>query len=179
MGAARTKYSKSFIYFYVCLRLLLQVLALNLSFLVANLLFLLQVGSQIGGLSAATTDISMILAISFVFCRSSDFIHAFFLSERSILAGTMVLGNRLSGLVLMNIIEWVSISFRTLSLGFRFAANSTAGHVISDILANTANLSFYISPILPVFWGILVFEVLVAIIQSLIFALLLITYTDV
>lgn len=150
-GHPRAKYAKSFIYFYVCLTLLLQILALNLAVLVANLLFLLQLGSQIGGLSAATTDISMILAISFVFCRSSDFVHAFFLAENSILAGTMVLGNRLSGLLLMNIIEWVSISFRTLSLGFRFAANSTAGHVISDILANTANISTMVSAVLPMF----------------------------
>lgn len=45
------------------------------------------------------------------------------------------------GIIAGSVLEFVSIGFRSISLGFRFLANLASGHVLSDILNSLRSLS--------------------------------------
>jgi F-type H+-transporting ATPase subunit a len=74
-------------------------------------------------------------------------------------------------------IENLSTAFRTLSLGFRYAANSTAGHIllhiVSSILIASSILVLFSS---FAYAGLIIFEYAVAIIQVCIYSVLISTY---
>lgn len=74
-------------------------------------------------------------------------------------------------------IENFSTAFRTLSLGFRYSANSTAGHIllhlISGLLVSSSIAVVFVS---LAYVGLLVFECGVAVIQVGIYSVLISTY---
>ena len=73
----------------------------------------------------------------------------------------------------------MSILFRSLSLGFRCAANNLAGHILGHILGGAVSrvsvgvMAITMIPMLVVLVG---YELVVAVIQSLVYAVLMSTY---
>jgi F0F1-type ATP synthase membrane subunit a len=74
-------------------------------------------------------------------------------------------------------IETLSVAFRTLSLGFRYAANSTAGHILLHLLASMlVGASITVAFYSLVYLGLVLFECGVAVIQVGIYSMLISTY---
>nr|AWU49029.1 ATP synthase F0 subunit 6 [Pseudophacopteron sp. DMP-2018] len=80
---------------------------------------------------------------------------------------------------LMVMIEITSNIIRPLALGVRLSANLIAGHLLMALLGNTLNMkTFFFVFILAIQILFLMFEFLVAIIQSYVFAVLMTLYSS-
>lgn len=84
-------------------------------------------------------------------------------------------------LVLGICLELISIGFRSLSLGFRFLANLSAGHVLSDI-ATAVRFSIALKNMIAIIFIkliLLVYEFAVLCIQTSVLLALLMVYADI
>ena len=84
-------------------------------------------------------------------------------------------------LVLGICLELISIGFRSLSLGFRFLANLSAGHVLSDI-ATAVRFSISLKNMIAIIFIkliLLVYEFAVLCIQTSVLLALLMVYADI
>nr|AOR87103.1 ATP synthase F0 subunit 8 [Streptosyllis sp. THS1] len=81
------------------------------------------------------------------------------------------------------LIETISISMRPITLGFRLAANMTAGHVVLGLMGSYISSSLFISLMsssvaLLIQIGYIMFEFGICLIQSYIFCLLITLYAN-
>lgn len=89
--------------------------------------------------------------------------------------------NILLFIILGNLLELISIGFRSLSLGFRFLANLSAGHVLSDLLFSLKYINCYflydIFNSLYTFF-IFIYEFFVLLVQTSVYTALLLVYSE-
>lgn len=121
----------------------------------------------------------MMLPAAASLLRAGDILPTVLFSRRSILAASLNLAPSSLANTSMSMIEVISTGFRSLSLGFRFSANASAGHVIADVLFYSTSAIYGLSGLALLLPGLLTYEVGVAVIQTGIFSLLLTSYVEV
>lgn len=140
---------------------------------------LLHLSSLTGGSPASPAQVMMLLPAAASLLRSGDVLPTALFSRRSLLAASLNLAPSSAANLGIASIEVISTGFRSLSLGFRFSANASAGHVIADVLFYSTSAIYKVSGISLLLPGLLVYEVGVAIIQTGIFSLLFTSYVEV
>jgi F0F1-type ATP synthase membrane subunit a len=137
----------------------------------------LTISSTLSGGGFLTTSIVMVLATSCITVRAIDILATVQSGSKSIQSTSLVLNSNFIAHLSLLAIEDMSNVFRTLSLGFRYSANSTAGHIILHIVSSLL-ISSSIAVILHTlsYIGLMVFECAVAIIQVGIYTVLISTY---
>jgi F0F1-type ATP synthase membrane subunit a len=117
---------------------LLHMLVTNGSYSALLLLAQFSLISTLSGGGALTTSVAVLLGLSFMTVRAIDLVASVQVGKNAMLSTSIVLSSpcvTLTHLLLVGI-EDLSTAFRSLSLGFRYAANSTAGHILLHIAAS-------------------------------------------
>jgi F0F1-type ATP synthase membrane subunit a len=133
--------------------------------------------STLSGGGHLTTAVPVLLALSCMTVRAVDWIASFQVGKNAMLGTSIVLNSSTISHLALIAIEDLSTAFRTLSLGFRYAANSTAGHILLHIVASlliTSSIAVVFSTL--AYLGLVLFEYAVAVIQVCIYAVLISTY---
>lgn len=122
--------------------------------------------------------VPMLLAVGFVFVRVADGTNGL-VGSVALLEGTAALSSGLPILLGFALLELVSLSFRSISLGLRFGCNIVAGHVLMHLLAGAA-MVLHIAPelgaILIARGLVALFETAVCCVQNGVFSILVTTY---
>nr|YP_010868563.1 ATP synthase F0 subunit 6 [Sacculina confragosa]WGU20860.1 ATP synthase F0 subunit 6 [Sacculina confragosa] len=145
-------------------------------------LFLLILNQNFMGLSPyyfpATAHIALTFPVSIWIIFSVNLI-SWVSSPVKVLMNLLPLGTPVSLILVMIVIETISDLIRPLTLSIRLAANLTAGHLILSIVSEAVNYLFLtILPGYLIYCMLLVLEVFVAIIQSYVFVLLIVLYSN-
>jgi F0F1-type ATP synthase membrane subunit a len=156
---------------------LVHMLVSTMSYLAMLTLAQLSISSTLSGGGFLTTSITMVLVTSCITIRAIDLLQTFQSGSKTVQATSLVLNENFLAHVLLIAIEDMSTAFRTLSLGFRYSANSTAGHILLHIVASLL-ISSSIAVILHTlsYIGLMLFECAVAVIQVGIYSVLISTY---
>jgi F0F1-type ATP synthase membrane subunit a len=137
----------------------------------------LTLSSTLSGGGFLTTSIAMVLVTSCITIRSIDILATVQSGIKSIQSTSLVLDANFVSHTALLAIEDMSTAFRTLSLGFRYSANSTAGHILLHIVS-----ALLISSSIAVIFhslsyiGLMLFECAVSVIQVGIYTVLISTY---
>jgi F0F1-type ATP synthase membrane subunit a len=137
----------------------------------------LTLSSTLSGGGFLTTSIAMVLVTSCITIRSIDILATVQSGPKSIQSTSLVLDANFVSHTALLAIEDMSTAFRTLSLGFRYSANSTAGHILLHIVS-----ALLISSSIAVVFhslsyiGLMLFECAVSVIQVGIYTVLISTY---
>ncbi len=137
----------------------------------------LTLSSTLSGGGFLTTSIAMVLATSCVTVRAIDVLASVQTGYKSVQSTSLVLVENFIAHAALLAIEDMSTAFRTLSLGFRYSANSTAGHILLHIVSALL-ISSSIAVVLHSlsYIGLMLFECAVSVIQVGIYTVLISTY---
>lgn len=156
---------------------MVHMLVSSMSYVAILTLSQLTISSTLSGGGFLTTSIAMVLATSCITMRAIDSIATVQSGVKSIQSTSLVLNNSFIAHMLLLGIESMSTAFRTLSLGFRYSANSTAGHILLHIVSALL-ISSSIAVVLHSlsYIGLMLFECAVSVIQVGIYTVLISTY---
>lgn len=145
---------------------------------VAEMMVLVATGSMLASTGAVATNTIALLALGAAANRIVDLVAAAVLHRRAMLEGASSLSPTLLPTLALSLMEVLSTTFRSISLGVRFAANGSAGHILIDILVYalltpslSSTLLWY--AVIPAY----LFEYSVASVQVGVFSVLMLTYT--
>ena len=144
------------------------------------LLIVLSVSSMFFGADYSNTIASIIIAASWLTNRCIDMLFTNVIGARAILNDVIALSSNIGIVTALLCIELFSGSFRSLSLGFRYTANATAGHILIHISCSAILMILQVS-VATLAICILVltlFECAVASIQVFIYTVLISTYAN-
>ena len=132
------------------------------------------------GADYSNTVAIVMIASSGLAIGAIDFMFTISIGARAVLNDVIALSSALPTLIALVCIELFSGSFRSLSLGFRYAANATAGHILIHILFSALLLIVQVTAALLMasIVGLTLFECAVASIQVFIFTVLISTYAN-
>ena len=142
---------------------------LNLTLAIISLLSL---QTSLGHL---TTSI-LFLLLAIILLRTCDIISNSMYSSNSVLCVTLNVSSSCLLNSLLLVIEVISLVFRSLSLGFRFVANSVAGHIFVHLVSMVIIISFILPSVSLILVALTVFELIVSFIQVNVFTSLYSSY---
>lgn len=137
----------------------------------------LTLSSTLSGGGFLTTSIAMVLVTSCVTIRAIDILATIQTGNKAVQSTSLVLTENFGAHAALLAIEDISVFFRTISLGFRYSANSTAGHILLHIVSALL-ISSSIAVVLHSlsYIGLMLFECAVSVIQVGIYTVLISTY---
>ena len=156
---------------------MIHMIVSSMSYAAMLTLSQLTLSSTLSGGGFLTTSIAMVLVTSCVTIRSIDLLATLQTGVKSVQATSLVLTENFGAHASLLLIENVSTLFRTISLGFRYSANSTAGHILLHIVSALL-ISSSIAVVLYSlsYIGLMLFECAVSVIQVGIYTVLIPTY---
>ena len=158
--------------------LAVAILTVDSLLLCCPLLLLVSTPSVGSDLAWWAAYVPMLLAVGFVFVRVADITNGL-VGAVALLEGTAALSSGLPVLLAFALLELVSLSFRSVSLGLRFGCNVVAGHVLLHLLSG-ATMVLSVAPelgaILVARGLVSLFETAVCLVQNGVFSILVTTY---